>query len=1114
MEHKATLIELLSALTSSENEPRKKAETMYQQAKQADPDQLMVGMLGIVAGADVDESVRCHAAVLLHRLVTRGPEKDFLFPRLTPQKQQGVAAELLRLFEQESSAKLQRKVGNVIAKLAEHVCDESDPRGHLDQNGWSGLLPVVFRMADASANANEDSCDCAIKLLQALVPTMKTSIVGAKQQLGQVLQVGLAHPSLKIKTAVLLLICEVVCETDKKAWTPLLATLGALVQVLQQLATSKEEDLLQQALQAMIEVASREAEFFKAQLAADMEPAKFMATVAKSRDQFEESGLRCLALEWLTTFLEKKNKWVTKNQPAFVALTMEVCMELMLDVEDGEEELAAWAARMDDEECDDDDDLYSAGEETIDRVVGSVDVEVAAVPLFQLIQLYSSKDAWQARHAALTAIRQTIEYVEERQHVEEMAKLLLAHLEHPHPRVRFTALLALGQLSNDQAPHFQEASHKTVLPLLMQKMDDPVDRVAAMAMGAFVSFCEEMDKALMMPYAKGFMEKLAAKLQSTQHRGVREESITSIAVVAGVMQKEFSQYYDGMMPVLKQFVMHATGEKESRLRGKSFECMSLLGIAVGKEKFLPDAREAITEMMKTQMEADDVQRDYIKEASERICQCLKRDFAIFLPSLLPGIFRSLKLEDSDDAGAESAVDMRKDDDDYLQVSIGDGKVVCVHSSKFEEVLQGVQLLYCFADEMGAAYFDWVPGTAEVLLPLLSATDEVSYLCDEVRNVATQTWALLIKSARQGAIEKGLQNSTLARDLMNTGLQQTFNKIDKDADAETLSAAASAATECIKSVGPGVLSEQEVRMLAEKIFALIDQSFERTSGTTSLRREAGASKEAGDDEDEKEVNDEEEEQCRRNYEEMLGAVMQVAPAEFLPLLPQCAERIGRWIGTKENKVLALYLACDLVNHLREQSEPAWPVFMQEVFKTIGDSDMDAATAAIYAVNLAAPLKSFTKAAPEAFRRIAAIITGPKPKKRNDKARLRLENAVAALLSLARDQSAACPAEVRPWDLILGQLPLKDDEDEAKKVHERLAQLVVAQHEGLLGGAARTNLSKVLSILAEVYQQESICNKETEALILQIFKALPRDILQMSADKLSEKQQRKIEKMLTA
>jgi len=105
-----------------------------------------------------------------------------------------------------------------------------------------------------------------------------------------------------------------------------------------------------------------------------------------------------------------------------------------------------------------------------------------------------------------------------------------------------------------------------------------------MAMSAFVSYGEELDKTLMLTYSQEFMQHLVQRLQSTSHRMVQEEAITSIAVIAGVIEKDFALYYDGMMPLLKQFIMQATGEKQRRLRGKSFECMSLLGIAVGKEK--------------------------------------------------------------------------------------------------------------------------------------------------------------------------------------------------------------------------------------------------------------------------------------------------------------------------------------------------------------------------------------------------------------------------------------------------------------------------------------------------------------------------------------------------
>merc|ERR1719151_476364 len=169
----------------------------------------------------------------------------------------------------------------------------------------------------------------------------------------------------------------------------------------------------------------------------------------------------------------------------------------------------------------------------------------------------------------------------------------------------------------------------------------------------------------MNQYARDFMQKLVSRLQSSKHRMVQEECVTSIAVIAGVIEKDFSQYYDGIMPLLKQLVMHAKGDKENRLRGKAFECMSLLGAAVGKERFLPDSREALEEMMKTPTDAEDIQREYIKEASERICKCLKGDFAQFLPHLLPGIFASLKL-DGEEVGLQGKDD--DEDDEYITIT--------------------------------------------------------------------------------------------------------------------------------------------------------------------------------------------------------------------------------------------------------------------------------------------------------------------------------------------------------------------------------------------------------------------------------------------------------------
>ena len=55
--------------------------------------------------------------------------------------------------------------------------------------------------------------------------------------------------------------------------------------------------------------------------------------------------------------------------------------------------------------------------------------------------------------------------------------------------------------------------------------------------------------------------------------------------------------------------------KEHRLlRGKTMECVSLIGIAVGKEVFIDDARAIMEEFMATQtgeMDPDDPQASYL-----------------------------------------------------------------------------------------------------------------------------------------------------------------------------------------------------------------------------------------------------------------------------------------------------------------------------------------------------------------------------------------------------------------------------------------------------------------------------------------------------------------------
>ena len=62
-------------------------------------------------------------------------------------------------------------------------------------------------------------------------------------------------------------------------------------------------------------------------------------------------------------------------------------------------------------------------------------------------------------------------------------------------------------------------------------------------------------------------------------------------------------YYDRFVPCLKYIIQNATSVANPDLRllrGKTIECISLIGLAVGTEKFSADANEVMDMLLKTQ----------------------------------------------------------------------------------------------------------------------------------------------------------------------------------------------------------------------------------------------------------------------------------------------------------------------------------------------------------------------------------------------------------------------------------------------------------------------------------------------------------------------------------
>lgn len=56
--------------------------------------------------------------------------------------------------------------------------------------------------------------------------------------------------------------------------------------------------------------------------------------------------------------------------------------------------------------------------------------------------------------------------------LEQVVSMVLNSFQDPHPRVRWAAINAIGQLSTDLGPELQTQFHHRLLPALVGAMDD------------------------------------------------------------------------------------------------------------------------------------------------------------------------------------------------------------------------------------------------------------------------------------------------------------------------------------------------------------------------------------------------------------------------------------------------------------------------------------------------------------------------------------------------------------------------------------------------------------------------------------------------------------------
>ncbi|KAG5517746.1 hypothetical protein RHGRI_038206 [Rhododendron griersonianum] len=1077
---------LISHLMSSANEQRSQAELIFNLCKQTDPNSLALKLAHLLQFSPHLEG-RAMSAILLRKQLTR--DDSYVWPRLSPATQSSLKSIFLACIQREEAKTIIKKLCDTVSELAS---------GILPDNGWPELLPFMFQCVSSDS------------------PKLQESAFLIFAQLSQYIGENLI-PHIKHLHAVFLQCLTSSSNSDVKIAALSADLLPAMMRTLTEALNGGNEATAQEALELLIELAGTEPRFLRRQL---VDVVGSMLQIAEAETL--EEGTRHLAIEFVITLAEARERapGMMRKLPQFISRLFAILMKMLLDIEDD----PAWhSAETEDEEAGETSN-YSVGQECLDRLSialgGNTIVPVAS----EQLPAYLAAPEWQKHHAALIALAQIAEGCSK--HLFDVVYIghqavssfdsCLAHCD-PHPRVRWAAINAIGQLSTDLGPDLQVQYHQRVLPALAAAMDDFQNpRVQAHAASAVLNFSENCTPDILTPYLDGIVSKLLVLLQNGKQM-VQEGALTALASVADSSQEHFQKYYDAVMPYLKAILMNATDKSNRMLRAKAMECISLVGMAVGKEKFREDAKQVMEVLMSlqgSQMESDDPTTSYMLQAWARLCKCLGQDFLPYMSFVMQPLLLSAQLKpDVTITSADSDNEADESDDDSMEtITLGD-KRIGIKTSVLEEKATACNMLCCYADELKEGFFPWIDQVAPTLVPLLKF-----YFHEEVRKAAVSAMPELLRSAKL-AVEKGLaqgRNESYVKQLSDyivPALVEALHKVEPD--TEICASMLDALNECIQLSGT-LLGESQVRSIVDEIKQVI------TASSSRKRERAERAKAEDFDAEEGELLKEENEQEEEVFDqvgEILGTLIKTFKASFLPFFDELSSYLTPMWGkdkTAEERRIAICIFDDVAEQCHETALKYYDTFLPFLFEACNDENPDVRQAAVYGLGVCAEFGGsvFKPLVGEALSRLNVVIRDPNALQAENL--MAYDNAVSALGKICQfHRDSIDSAQVVPaW---LSCLPIKGDLIEAKVVHDQLCSMVEMSDREILG-PNNQYLPKIVAVFAEVLcAGKDLATEQTAGrminLLRQLQQTLPPATLASTWSSLQPQQQLALQSILS-
>lgn len=1049
------LLQVLTSLVSNDNNARSTAETqLNNEWVVKSPDALLQGLAHLTRNSDVAD-LRSFAAVLTRRVAFKPAPSQASSPKSTsPTKpkpvektlweaaEEGTRTTVKALFLESLSRETHKSVRNKVCDTIAEMARACNGKGG---QGWPEILTALFECSKSTSADHRESANRIYASVPSLISTqpvefMKENFTGS-----------LKDDNLHVRLAATKAVVAYMMDSNHETRNALMPLMAPMIDTLNALLAAKDESGLTEGLTVMIELAEHSPRLFRHVLVAVL---PFLINIVKNSKELEDRT-RQSALELLLTLAECAPSLI-KKVPDFASNLVPLALEMMTELEDDQEWYTA-----DDLEEEDPEENHVIGEHAMDRLARALGGKAMLPVCFTYIpRMLASKEDWKPRHAALMALSAIAEGCSRimRAELGKIIQMILPFLKDPHARVRYAACNAIGQMATDFAGDIQKNHHVVILTNLIPVMDDaPFPRVRAHAAAALVNFCEAAEKRTLEPYLDAIFERLLSLL-NTGTTYVQEQAITTIATVADSAEERFVKYYSGIMPLLMDVLRQATSRDYRLLRGKAMECASLIALAVGKEVFAPHAQEFVNLLVQTQAgvtEADDPQVSYLLASWARICKVLGQDFVPYLDIVMPPLLASAQLK-PDLAVVDPADDVSSkysSDDGWEFVGV-DGQQIGIKTTVLEEKCTAVEMLICYARELGAGFRPYVEKVRDIVVPLLKF-----YFHDGVRHAAAATIPQLINCAKQADV---------GQDYLLTFWQGMCLKLLEAMGAETdlsfLYQLYVSFYESLDFMGPGPsMTPELLEMFTRATLSQLKEMYKQLR----LREEAKAKATLEADDESRSKEDEEvtEETVLGEMSRAFHSVLKTHGVAYMAQFKSLEHVLMKFLGDP-SPVARQWALCVLDDFVEFTGPHSWPImvpYLPQVLESILSRAPDVRQAACYGLGLCGQFggAQYSEVCSAALTLLFQVIHDRDSRELENV--YATENAISAVTKICKFNSSQFDVN-RVLPSWVQTLPIINDEAEAGMTYTYLLDLIEAQNHSVLG-LNNVNLPHLVNVMVE-------------------------------------------------